>query len=497
VGAQFLVRVHLSEDSAGPHAVTSLSDGSAFAYDANGNMIQRVQDGVTWTYTFDAENRLVGVSDGSTVTTMVYDGNGARIERVVDDGETVTTTLYVAGMEIESVGGVESQRTVYYGAGGAFRIIGGDNAGLYFRHSDHLGSTSVLSDANGLRVEGSDVVYAPFGEIRIGEQSELTDFGYTGQRLDESTGGLMYYGARYYLPELRRFISADTIVPSIVNPQALNRYSYVLNNPINLIDPTGHWTDRYTDRFARHNIDDSNDIRTFLEIHDLREELRANDVTVEFEACAVGGDNYRSPRERRDALRTIRDTVQTFEAEFQERASLTFTDVMPATHVLVRNGNALSPGRLGLNDYWYDSEGNIIGREITFAMGGLLGTASGYTETSQGINIAAHEFAHNLTWGVSIEWDYVTWATESIARADREFFGVTAGRYAYITDAVISSAPGLGYDWHGELTADAISSLILGAFDQDDLGEVSGRVSDFMDDRLRAHADSLSVDQGE
>jgi RHS repeat-associated protein len=111
---------------------------------------------------------------------------------------------------------------------------------LYFRHSDHLGSTSVLSDANGLRVEGSDVVYAPFGEIRIGEPSDLTDFGYTSQRLDSSTGGLMYYGARYYLPSLRRFISADTIVPGAGNPQNLNRYAYVLNNPINLIDPTGH-----------------------------------------------------------------------------------------------------------------------------------------------------------------------------------------------------------------------------------------------------------------
>jgi RHS repeat-associated protein len=76
--------------------------------------------------------------------------------------------------------------------------------------------------------------------MRIGEQSDLTDFGYTGQRLDESTGGLMVYGARYYLPELRRFISADTIVPGAGNPQNLNRYAYVRNNPVNLIDPTGH-----------------------------------------------------------------------------------------------------------------------------------------------------------------------------------------------------------------------------------------------------------------
>jgi len=58
--------------------------------------------------------------------------------------------------------------------------------------------------------------------------------------LDRSTGGLMYYGARYYLPELRRFISADSIVPGATNPQAFNRYAYTLNNPIKYVDPTGH-----------------------------------------------------------------------------------------------------------------------------------------------------------------------------------------------------------------------------------------------------------------
>jgi RHS repeat-associated protein len=142
-------------------------------------------------------------------------------------------------MEIELVDAVESQRTVYYAMGGAFRIIGGSDAGLYYRHTDHLNSTSVLSDSTGAKLAGSEVVFAPFGEVRAGAQSDLTDFGYTGQRSDVSSG-LMYYGARYYLPELRRFISADTIVPGAANPQAFNRYSYVLNNPVNLIDPSGH-----------------------------------------------------------------------------------------------------------------------------------------------------------------------------------------------------------------------------------------------------------------
>ena len=52
--------------------------------------------------------------------------------------------------------------------------------------------------------------------------------------------GLYYYNARYYLPGLGRFLSADTIVPDPQNPQSLNRYTYVLNSPINFSDPTGH-----------------------------------------------------------------------------------------------------------------------------------------------------------------------------------------------------------------------------------------------------------------
>lgn len=60
-----------------------------------------------------------------------------------------------------------------------------------------------------------------------------------GQTHDVSTG-LMHYGARYYDPQIGRFISADTIVPDPSNPQDLNRYSYVGNNPLTYSDPTGH-----------------------------------------------------------------------------------------------------------------------------------------------------------------------------------------------------------------------------------------------------------------
>jgi len=52
--------------------------------------------------------------------------------------------------------------------------------------------------------------------------------------------GLYYYGARYYDPTLGRFIQPDTIVPEPGNPQSLNRYSYVNNNPVKYTDPSGY-----------------------------------------------------------------------------------------------------------------------------------------------------------------------------------------------------------------------------------------------------------------
>jgi RHS repeat-associated protein len=64
-----------------------------------------------------------------------------------------------------------------------------------------------------------------------------TDKLYTGQRLDGT--GLYYYNARYYDPTIGRFISPDNTIPDVNNPQAFNRYSYVVNNPIKYVDPSG------------------------------------------------------------------------------------------------------------------------------------------------------------------------------------------------------------------------------------------------------------------
>jgi RHS repeat-associated protein len=71
------------------------------------------------------------------------------------------------------------------------------------------------------------------------QSGELEKYRYTGQENDIDTG-LMYYGARYYSPEYRIFIQPDTMLPDPYNPQALNRYAYVLNNPVKYTNPSGH-----------------------------------------------------------------------------------------------------------------------------------------------------------------------------------------------------------------------------------------------------------------
>jgi len=99
-----------------------------------------------------------------------------------------------------------------------------------YLYHDHLGSTVASSEQEGIR-------YWPYGDTRAGAVS--TAYQYTGQELD-SGSGLYYYRARWYDASSGRFIQADSIVPAPGNPQSLNRYAYVYNNPLRYTDPTGH-----------------------------------------------------------------------------------------------------------------------------------------------------------------------------------------------------------------------------------------------------------------
>jgi len=103
--------------------------------------------------------------------------------------------------------------------------------------TDQLGSVVAMTDSTGTLLSQSR--YLPFGQVRtdVGSITQ-TDIGYTGQR-DNSYINLMDYHSRWYDDSLGRFIQPDSIIPD-GNPQSLNRFSYVGNNPINFTDPSGH-----------------------------------------------------------------------------------------------------------------------------------------------------------------------------------------------------------------------------------------------------------------
>ncbi|MGF1504777.1 MAG: hypothetical protein ACFB51_06520 [Anaerolineae bacterium] len=107
------------------------------------------------------------------MTTYTYDADGSRVARETTAEDAggmphTTRTEYVMGLAIETYDGVLTKGTVYYGVGGAVRIIEpGDSAAnteLYFRRSDHLGSTALSVDAQGTGIN-EQIQYGPFGEV--------------------------------------------------------------------------------------------------------------------------------------------------------------------------------------------------------------------------------------------------------------------------------------------------------------------------------------------
>jgi RHS repeat-associated protein len=140
--------------------------------------------------------------------------------------------------EVEVTNSTITKKTYYYPAGAALRVedlVAGTNT-VYYVLKDHLGSASVTLDAGGNIV--AEMRYYPFGEVRLSTGATPTGRLFQSQR--DVGLGLMHFGARFYHPRLGRFISADTIVPNFADPQNLNRYAFVLNNPLKYTDPSGH-----------------------------------------------------------------------------------------------------------------------------------------------------------------------------------------------------------------------------------------------------------------
>jgi len=164
-----------------------------------------------------------------TLAQYFYDGDGGRIKKVT----SAATTTYIGSIFEKT-----ATTTIKHIFMGPNRICSVSSTGdKSFYHSDHLGSSNIITNQAGNLIQNCE--YLPYGEFSTRTGVSTTHYYFTGKELDDETG-LMFYGARYYDPQLGRFITPDSIVQAPYDPQSFNRYSYCRNNPINLVDPTGH-----------------------------------------------------------------------------------------------------------------------------------------------------------------------------------------------------------------------------------------------------------------
>jgi len=209
-------------DTSHVHAVT-IAGSDSYTYDTNGNMLT----GAGRTFTWDSQDRMASFTELSDTTNYTYGAGEGRIKKV-----SPTETVKYFGLVDE----VDGSLVKYYYFG-KIRVAKTDSTGTYYYHADRLGSTKLITDSTKAVVR--DTSWGAYGPQLSVTGSHDDDFGFTGHRLD-SESGLTYMVARYYDETIGRFVSADTLIPDIYNPQALNRYSYAYNNPIMNTDPTGH-----------------------------------------------------------------------------------------------------------------------------------------------------------------------------------------------------------------------------------------------------------------
>lgn len=248
-----------------PNAVTTLNGtvwgtlvNPHFDYDNNGNMVCIHRGSactspyrtISWT-SFDM---VAAIAQGSTTVALAYDDAHSRITQSVTSGGTTTSTTYLndpfsGTMSEKTVTGTTTTWHDYIPQGGGLvaerdTVVGGTPTLQYFT-LDELGSVAAITDAAGSST--TRLSYDAWGKRRNPDGSDdpsctltaATTRGYTGhEEIDPVC--LINANARMYDPTLGRFASADSTLSNPFDSQSLNRYSYVNNRPLSLVDPSGN-----------------------------------------------------------------------------------------------------------------------------------------------------------------------------------------------------------------------------------------------------------------
>ena len=203
------------------------ANGMSFGYDNNGNTTTEAAR----QYVYNQNQRLIQVNDGSVTANYTYNGNGQRVKKTVNG----TTTIFHYNLSGQIVAesnsaGTISAEYVYFNGQPLAKLEG---ANTYYYHNDHLGTSQKMTDGSGTVVWAAD--YKPFGEATVTVSTITNNLRFPGQYYDAETG-LHYNYRRDYNSVIGRYIEADPIgIASGRN----HLFSYVGNNPIRSVDPSG------------------------------------------------------------------------------------------------------------------------------------------------------------------------------------------------------------------------------------------------------------------
>ena len=273
------------QNGAGPHAVTNIKGTmkASFIYDANGNQTNATINGESRNISYTSYDKPKEIKTAKAAVNFYYNADRSHFERLDQTADETVTTLYLGDYVLETHNGKNkliTEQKYYIGPNTLYVKDSDGKEEAYYLLKDNLGSLTVITDHLGNVVQRFH--YMPFGlqEKVIGKDinDPITHKGFTGHEELEKVK-LVHMDGSLYDPILGRFLSADPLIQAPDNTQSLNRYSYCLNDPLTLTDPSGYgW---FSDL-----IDDIIDI--FHDIGHAIDELFRDEPLVPFLEVIVG-----------------------------------------------------------------------------------------------------------------------------------------------------------------------------------------------------------------
>ncbi|MFK5894256.1 MAG: RHS repeat-associated core domain-containing protein [Pseudomonadota bacterium] len=214
------------------------ADTKSYTHDTSGRIIEE-DNGVQTIYNFDINDHISSITQGgATISSYAYDLNNNRISQTQGGVETRYVIDQLASLpnvvaETDDSGAVINY--YLYGEGLVSQIDASGN--VHYYHYDPTGHTLALTDDSGAVTDR--YAYSPYGKTTV-DGSTHNPFLYVGKYgVMDDANGLHYMRARYYKEDIKRFMSLDALHGEVLSPQSLNRYAYVLGNPVMGVDPSG------------------------------------------------------------------------------------------------------------------------------------------------------------------------------------------------------------------------------------------------------------------